>query len=161
MDEVLTAQEISARTVCADLSSARFRAGVARRQWRVLDQNNPILMIAVAAIEPDKSASEYAFRFELKGFPGIAPDVRIWDFQKNAPLGTDLRPKGSSLITEAFKAWNADSTVYRPWERQGGPHSNWTSTHPRLLWHADRDLAFVLEDIHGLLTFNAASIARG
>jgi hypothetical protein len=161
MDEVLTTSEIEARAVRADLTSARFRAGVARRQWRLLDQAIPIVVVAVAAIKPDGSAAEYSFRFELNGFPGIAPDVRIWDTQKNAALATELRPTGSARVINAFKVWNSDNTVYRPWERQGGSHNNWTNTHPNLRWHAGRDLAFVLEDLHGLLTFNAASIARG
>ena len=161
MDEVPTALEIEARAVSADLTSARFRAGVARGQWRLLDKATPIVIVAVAAIEPDGSASEYSFRFELKGFPGIAPDVRIWDTQKSAPLATELRPQGSARVIDAFKVWNADNTVYRPWERQGGPHNNWTDAHPNLRWNAARDLAFVLGDLHGLLTFNAASIARG
>jgi hypothetical protein len=108
MDEVSTAQEFAARTVCADLRSARFRAGVARRHWRLLEQTIPILIVAVSAVEPDNSATEYAFRFELKGFPGIAPDVRIWDVQKNAPLATDLRPKGALLVIEAFNAYSSD-----------------------------------------------------
>lgn len=144
------------QAVVADLSSARFRAGATRGHWRQILSEFPVLIVAVAAVEPDGSYSEYFFRFELTGFRGIAPEVKIWDCTKNAPLATDKRPKGSNRVTEAFKAWGND-TVYRPWDRQGGGHNNWATSHPNLAWNPKRDISFILEDLHGLLTSNAAA----
>jgi hypothetical protein len=143
----------------ADLSSARFRAGILRNQWRKVFYAFPVLIMAVAAVEPDGTVSEYFFRFDLSGFPGAAPAVQIWDCTTNALLALNRRPEGSPRVREAFKNWEPHNTVYRPWERTSGAHGNWVQTHPDLAWHPKRDLTFILEDLHGLLTSNAA--ARG
>ena len=142
--------------VTADLASARFRVGVKRGHWREVSYVFPILVIAVAAVEPNGNPSEYAFRFEMSGFPGTAPDVRIWDCATDVLLAVDLRPKGSRRVTEAFKSWG-NQTVYRPWDRLAGAHNNWSSGYPDLAWNAKRDLTFILEDLYGLLTSNTTA----
>ncbi len=142
--------------VDADLSSARFRAGVLRRQWRKVSYSFPALIMAVAAVEPDGTACEFFFRFDLTEFPGTAPAVQIWDIAASSLLAANLRPKGSPRVVEAFKPWGSD-TVYRPWERASGAHNNWSQTYPTLAWHPKRDLTFILEDLHGLLASNAAA----
>jgi hypothetical protein len=144
-----------------DLASARFRAGVARGQWRQISYAFPMLVVAIVAVEPDGAASEYAFRFELTGFPGIAPEVIIWDPVAGVHLPVNQRPKGSIRVTEAFKDWTAPHPVYRPWERTSGAHSDWAQRFTELLWSAQRDLTFILEDLHGLLTSNAAARSAG
>jgi hypothetical protein len=154
----VTPDEASATAVAADLASASFLAGVARGNWRRVAYSFPILTVAVAAVEPDGSRSEYAFRFELTGFRAVAPEARIWDLAVDKLLATHRRPKGSPRVVEAFKSWG-DETVYRPWDRRAGAHSNWAQRFPALRWHPERDLTFVLEDLSGLLTSNA--LARG
>ena len=144
------------RAIAVDLNSARFRAGIRRGHWRSVSYTFPILVAAVVAIEPDGSRREYCFRFELTGFPGVAPEVRIWDLATSAMLAVDQRPKGSTRIAEAFKAWGG-GTVYRPWDRLAGAHGNWATNYPTLAWNPKRDLTFVLEDLYGLLTSNAAA----
>ena len=150
----MTPEETAKAAVDADLASARFRAGVARGRWRKIFYEFPVLVVAVAAVEPDGKRSEYDFRFELTGFPGANPEVRIWDRAKNDLLEASLRPKGSNRVTEAFKKWR-DETVYRPWDRRGSQHNNWARDFPALAWHPGRDLTFILEDLHGLLTANS------
>lgn len=147
------------KAVTVDLASARFRIGERRGHWHKVSYDFPVLIVAIAAIEPDGKSSEYSFRFELTGFPGIAPECKIWDAATNALLPNDKRPKGSHRVTEAFKSWGCES-VYRPWDRHGGPHNNWISTHPDLAWHPKRDLTFILEDLHGLLTSNALAYSN-
>jgi len=147
--------------VATDLASARFRAGIARKHWRVISYEHPILVVGVGAVEPDGAASEYAFQFELTGFPGTAPAVLIWDVAANAHLPSKLRPKGSARVVEAFKDWTAPHPVYRPWERTSGLHNNFAQTFPDLAWHPKRDLAFIMEDLHGLLSSNAARRSTG
>jgi hypothetical protein len=137
-----------------DLIVPRFLAGMARKQWRLVSLNYPILLIAIAAIEPHGTAGEYGFRFEVTGYPGLAPEVRIWDLQGDQILPVDRRPKGSHRVTEAFKDWSF-GTVYRPWERHSGAHGNWTNIYVNLAWHPKRDISFILEDLHGLLNCNA------
>jgi hypothetical protein len=153
----LTSAGPAESAVDADLRSARFRVGVIRPQWRKVSYLFPELIVAVAAVEPDGAASEYYFRFELTGFPGAAPGVVIWDSSANALLPANRRPKGSPRVVEGFKSWGPPDTVYRPWERTSGAHNNWATTHPELAWHPRRDLIFILEDLHGLLTSNATA----
>ena len=145
----------------ADLASSRFIAGLARGHWRCVSFDFPLLVIAVTAIEPDGTSSEYAFRFELAGFPGVAPQVIIWDTVANTQLPVNRRPKGSHRVQEAFKDWTAPHTVYRPWERTSGAHGSWAQNFPDLTWHPHRDLTFILEDLHDLLTSNALAGRAG
>ncbi|MGB8411831.1 MAG: hypothetical protein WCE23_03300 [Candidatus Binatus sp.] len=144
------------KAITFDLSSARFLAGVARRQWRKVSYDFPVLVMAVAAIEPNGKSTEYFFRFELSGFPGTAPEIKIWDSKTSGLLAVDKRPKGSERVVKAFQDWG-DHTVYRPWERFSGGHNNFARDFPDLAWHPKRDLTFILEDLHGLLTSNAAA----
>jgi hypothetical protein len=145
-------------TVGADLAAARFRVGVMRGYWRQVSYEFPVLILAVAAVEPNGDSSEYCFRFELTDFPGTAPEVKIWDCGGNAVLSKEKRPKGSDRVTKAFQVWGSD-TVYRPWDRKTAGHNNLARDFPDLAWHPKRDLTFIFEDLHGLLTSNAT--ARG
>jgi hypothetical protein len=138
------------------MASARFRVGALRGHWRAVTYTFPVLLVCVASVAASGVARSFAFRFELTGFPSAAPEVRIWDLATQAPLAVQLRPRGSARVTESFKDWQY-GTVYRPWDRHAGAHNHWASTYRELAWHAARDLAFVLEDLHGLLTSNAAT----
>jgi hypothetical protein len=97
---------------------------------------------------------ECFFRFELTGFPGTSPEVKIWNTTSDTILAIGQRPKGSNRVTETFKSWNSE-TVYRPWDRYAGVHGNWVTTYPTLVWTPKRDITFILEDLHGILTSNA------
>jgi hypothetical protein len=152
----VSASGVAEKAVAADLASTRFRAGARRGHWRKVSYEFPVLLMAVAATEPDGAASEYFFRFELTGFPGAAPEVMLWDVAATTLLAPNKHPKGTQRVTEAFKAWGKGS-IYRPWDRHGSKHNNWSTTHPELAWHPKRDLTFILEDLHGLLTSNAAA----
>jgi hypothetical protein len=152
----MSADDLAKSAVDADLASARFRAGVMRGYWQQVSYEFPILIVAVAAVEPDGKLGEYFFRFELSGFPGTLPEAKIWDVEANALLAKDKRPKGSERIQKAFQSWGSES-VYRPWDRHAAGHNNFASTYSDLAWHPKRDLTFILEDIHGLLTSNAAA----
>jgi hypothetical protein len=157
----VTEKTPSELAVDADLASARFRAGVARKHWRVVAYRFPVLIVGVAAIDPDGSRSEYFFNFELTGFPGTAPQAMIWDNETNALLPALRRPKGSPRLLAAFQSWGPPDTVYRPWERMSGAHGDWTKKYPELAWHPNRDLTFAMEDLHGLLTSNAVARSAG
>jgi hypothetical protein len=150
--------EAAQKAVDADLASVRFQVGIARGRWRKVSYEFPVLIVAVAAAEPDGTASEYFFRCELTGYPGKAPEVHIWNCEAKAVLAENKRPKGSQRLTEAFKSWG-NGSVYRPWDRNGREHNNWATAHPDLAWHPKRDLAFILEDLYALLVSNAT--ARG
>jgi hypothetical protein len=144
----------SANRVAEDLNQGDFLNGCDAQRWRIISYAFPVLDFAVSAIEPDGSASEYGFRAELSNYPAQAPMVRIWDHAANAPLPVDRRPKGGTRVQKTFQHWGSD-TVYRPWERMTGPHNNNAHTFPHLAWHPERCLAFIFEDLHGILHSNA------
>lgn len=156
----MDADELSRCAVEQDLASPRYRVGAASGRWRMVSGAFPIYVFAVAALRADGGASEYFFRFELSGFPATAPEVNILDPVTNTRLPLAQRPNGSPRVVAAFKEWG-EQTVYRPWERKAGAHGDWRTAHPTLAWRSERDLAFILEDLHGLLTSSAlASAAR-
>lgn len=143
-----------------DLASARFVAGVRRGHWRKVSYNFPLLIVGVAAVEPDGGRTEYFFQFELAGFPGTAPAVVCWDAKAGTKLPPEARLKGSPRVCKAFQGWGSD-TVYRPWERTSAGHNNFARDFPDLAWNPSRDLTFILEDLHGLLTSNALARSPG
>lgn len=144
--------------VVADLHEGDLVSGFDAGRWRVISHRFPILEFAIAATEPDGSASEYGFWAELSSYPAQAPKVRIWDHEENAPLVVDRRPKGGERVQKTFQQWQSD-TVYRPWERMTGPHNGNAATFPHLAWHPERRLSFIFEDLHGILNGNARAHA--
>jgi hypothetical protein len=140
--------------VSGDLDDPGFLAGVAAARWRVVEFKFPRLDFAIAATEPGGSASEYCFRADLSGFPATLPMVQIWDLATGLPLVVERRPKGDRRVTITFQAWQ-HNTVYRPWDRMTGPHNNNAIDRPHLAWRPDRRLAFIFEDLHGILNSNA------
>lgn len=157
----MTTENPAEKTVVADLASTGYRVGVMRGWWRTVSFEFPILVVAVNMAELDGEPKEYFFRFELTGYPGTAPEVKIWDPNTSDVLPHGLRPRGSNRVNEAFKdGWN-NGSIYRPWERSGVQHNNWHLSHPALAWNPDRDLTFILEDLHGLLTSNASANGPG
>lgn len=146
----MTIDDPTQAAVARDLASTRFKLGVRRGYWRVVQYGFPLLKVAVASIGADGSPEEHFFRFELNGFPSTAPMVQIWSAENDQLLDSALRPTGTLRVNEAFKHWG-NNTVYRPWERLSGAHNNWTQSYPNLAWHPRRDLTFILEDIHELL----------
>lgn len=143
--------------IAAELLRPEFLSGVQKGRWRLVHQAFPILDIAVSATEPDGSIKEYVFRFELTNFPAQAPMVQIWDPSTMGRLANEKRPKGNARVERAFQSWG-DDTVYRPWERCTGPHNSNATNLPHLAWRSDRDLLFILEDLHGILNLNARSL---
>lgn len=137
-----------------DLRDGALLSGCALGRWRVISYEHPTLYFAISATEPDGKQSEYAFKADLCNFPAQAPKVQIWNLDTGESLAQELRPKGGRRVQETFKKWGED-TVYRPWDRLTGPHNNNTARYPHLAWRPERRLAFLFEDLHGILNSNA------
>lgn len=150
-------EDPAAQRVAIELISQEFISGVEAGRWRLVNQAFPIVDIAISATEKDGKPSEYVFRFELTNHPAQAPMARIWDLETNQPLPAAKRPTGNGRVAKAFQSWGTD-TVYRPWERYTGPHNNNAANLPHLAWRSDRNLLFVLEDLHGILNLNARAL---
>jgi hypothetical protein len=147
-------ENIPLRRADEDLTSPAFLAGERAGRWTIVSWAFPKLVVEISATEPDGTASRYRFNVELSNYPAAAPHVRIWDRQLDAPLSPTARPKGGHRVQTAFQPWQSD-TVYRPWERISATHNNFHSLFPQLAWHPKRTLAFILEDIYGILNLNA------
>ncbi|MGQ0589114.1 MAG: DUF7665 family protein [Sphingosinicella sp.] len=144
----------------ADLDCEAFQAGCREGRWRVVAFAYPRLDFKIAAIKPNGTPTECGFRADLTNYPAVAPEVKLWDLENDRqPVGAE-RPQGGQRTTQTFKIWGK-GTVYRPWDRQTGPHSNNAATKPHLAWNASRDLTFIFEDLHGILVSNARPLAAG
>lgn len=131
------------------MKKAPFLRGVACGRWKIISLAFPELQVEIAAVDPQGNAQSFCFRIVADGYPTLAPDVRCWDAVANASLPAAARPQAPHRTLEAFKEWGHG--VYRPWDRNGALHNDWAITHPQLAWHGDRDLTFILEDLHELL----------
>jgi hypothetical protein len=149
----LIADPCAAR-VTTDLEESDFLSGCITGRWRIVSFDFPRLDFVVSAIDPSGKQVEFGFRAELSNYPAQAPLVRIWDLATNQPLAVNFRPKGGNRIQITFQQWGSD-TVYRPWDRMTGPHNNNAINHPHLAWRPERRLAFIFEDLHGILNSNA------
>lgn len=144
----------SAARVESDLHDGDFLNGCEAGRWRIISSAFPTLDFTISATEPDGTSSEYGFKAELSNYPSQPPMVQIWDHGANMPLAKDRRPKGGPRVQKTFQHWGPD-TVYRPWDRMTGPHSNSAGTYPHLAWRPERRLIFIFEDLHGILNSNA------
>lgn len=142
----------------ADLASEEFRTGCDDGRWRVMSFAYPRLDFKVSAIEPDGTATEYGFRADLTNYPGLAPEVKLWNLEEDRKPIAGERPSGGKRVAETFKDWGS-GTVYRPWDRHTGPHNNNAVAKPHLAWSKDRDLAFIFEDLYGILVSNGRKVA--
>jgi hypothetical protein len=144
----------SQRDVQQHFASARFQAGVAAGRWRLVSVDWPFVLVAIAAAPRKDSPSEYFIRFELEGYPQIAPTGEIWDNDANDPLAAAHRPKGlRAALLFRVDGWGpAPHAMYAPWERRAlADHGDWAEKHPRAAWNPTRDLTFVLAQIHEIL----------
>jgi hypothetical protein len=135
-----------------DLDSIPFRAGTRRGFWRRQSFEFPVLFILVKAMGWDGTESWYRFKFGLGRYPGQAPSCRLWELGSDREIRDENRPRkknpdGSLEMFDPFKPWQ-ESRVYRPWEKEAGPHLDAQNKYPHLAWRPDRDLTFVLEDIY-------------
>lgn len=144
--------------VRASLASEAVQAGCRENRWRIVAFAYPRLDFAITGMRLDGSRAEYEFRADVVNYPALAPEVRLWNLAEDRKPTGEERPQGGRRITETFKDWG-DGTVYRPWDRRTGPHNDNAKTKPHLAWHPARDLAFILEDLHGILVSNARALA--
>jgi hypothetical protein len=137
------------RAVRKHLDGALFQTGVTACRWRLMSLEWPKATIAVRAAPREGAPDEFVIRFELSGYPNVAPTGDIWDPTAAVLLPAERRPKGDP-IGMIFRAdgWNGGVGMYAPWDRAGlQAHPDWAQTYPRSAWHAGRTLTFVFEQV--------------
>jgi hypothetical protein len=136
----------------AHLEGVRFQMGVADRLWRLEDLTWPRALLTVAAAVRPKAPDEFAFLFDLSGYPEAAPTACIWDSAKNSPLVGSARPRGSrGAILQIFRDdWLEGRALYAPYDRLSLANhpDDWADKWPMSKWTRDRDLTFVLRQIY-------------
>ena len=135
----------------ADLASKDFKVGAARGMWRLVEEKFPFYLFAVIEHGSDGQDREHYFRFELNGYPAVAPWAQIWDFARGMELPAPERPRRTGVQRDCFKQWTNPNAVYRPWDRYSGAHGDWNTKYPELAWNPSRTLSFALNDLYQIL----------
>jgi hypothetical protein len=111
-------------------------------------------MVSVSGATRAGAPPEFAFRFDLSGYPNTTPTGGIWDVEAGSTLAADKRPKGErvALVFRFDGGGCGPTAMYAPWDRRGlQAHPEWAGSAPHLAWHPGRDLTFILGHIHELL----------
>jgi hypothetical protein len=56
-----------------------------------------------------------------------------------------------------MKEWSGG--IYRAWNRKAATHNDWGMKRPDEAWHPKRDIVFIMEQLHALLTEQAVWLA--
>lgn len=133
------------RRVQADLESAEFAAGVAAGMWRVISLGWPFLIVAITAGDDN----ELVMRLQLDGYPSSAPAGQPWDLDLDDVLASPRWPQGGTA-SQIFRLDWSVSNLNAPYVACDriplGSHPDWAND-PRA-WHANRTVAFYLQEIH-------------
>ena len=136
------------------LTSAPFQEGVARRRWWIVgDIAWPVVLVAVAAGPRDNAPSEYLLRFDLTGYPEMAPKVTPWNLTTGEVLEEKVRPKGERVGNVFRSDLDGGTFLYAPFDRVALDryHADWRRRYPQQAWNGGRDLAWVLRILHEML----------
>jgi len=138
--------------LAADLAGARFQVGVDRGRWRLVTLEWPIAIVAVSAAPRPDGPTEYFLRFDLAGYPVMAPTATPWELEAGCRLADGRRPKGGRSEAVFNPGWQNGQALYLPCDRVASPgHDNWAQLGPEYAWRADRDITFYLRQVHEVL----------
>ncbi len=93
----------------------------------------------------------------MNGYPNTTPTGGIWDVEADTSLLAERRPKGErAAMLFRTDGWAGGAfAMYAPWDRIAlQTHANWAQEAPHLVWHAGRDLSFILDNVHEVLNTN-------
>lgn len=141
------------RVFRAHVEQGSFQSGAERCWWRLISINWPHAVISIAAALREKAPKEFAFRFELSGYPNALPTAQPWDTEAAAPLPHGKWPTGGARITAVFNpAWNHGQALYLPCDRLAiKDHTAWVTQYPELIWVPEDNITKYLKAVHELL----------
>jgi hypothetical protein len=143
----------SEKLIRQHLAGGRFRAGVDRGDWRIVNELDwPQLVIAIRAAPRASGPVEFALRFDLSDYPTRAPTAAPWDLETNTQLAAAKRPKGHR-VGMAFRAdWEGGRALYVPYDRVAlESHPAWATQYARYAWNPTKNITFYLRNVHELL----------
>lgn len=146
----------------ADLRKPLYRGGELAGRWRLATLSWPQAIIMIAAAPRPGSPAEYAFRFDLTGYPVVAPTAHPWDQRAHAPLPAQRWPRGTGVFASVFRPeWRMGTCLYLPCDRLSAQgHPMWIHQYPERLWSPSKGIVHYLEQVHALLTEGGYSGAR-
>ena len=136
------------------VAGIRFLEGVERGRWRIVDDIEwPVALVAVSAAPRENAPTEYFLRFDLSGYPETAPTATPWNPNTGDVLQQELRPKGTR-VGHVFRAdWENGRALYAAFDRVAlTSHPNWRTEHPRRVWDSSKDLTWILQKLHEMLS---------
>ena len=138
------------------VSEAPFQNGVDKGRWEILSKEDfpewPKVVIRIKARAKKENPDFFSFRFDLSGYPSIAPTCCIWDEENNVILENSKWPKGPTYVSKVFNSGWKREALYCPCDRiamEG--HDNWKADHPHLYWRSDFTIVKYLQFIYDLL----------
>lgn len=141
----------------AHLGTGRFSAGVDAGEWRLVgDVTWPYAVIAISAAQRESAPAEYAFRFELSGYPNTGPTAAVWNVDESRIATEPERPKVTYTPSPFRSDWLGGTALYIPCDRiavQG--HPDWPVQHAGDLWDPTKDISHYLMYVHARLNEDA------
>lgn len=144
------------RALRRHLGGGRFLAGVEAGHWRLISLEWPYAVYAISAAPRASAAgieapSEYMIRLEMVGYPNSAPTGNLWD-PTTGTLLTSGWPRGDRADQIFRTSWEGGAAMYAAWDRITlAKHTDWPARYPRSVWHAQRDITFIMENVYEVL----------
>ncbi|MFY0689053.1 MAG: hypothetical protein JXQ90_17920 [Cyclobacteriaceae bacterium] len=137
------------------IESNEFQSGVDRGYWEVIDSDQisstwPLVFVRVA-----QGNKKFTLRFDLSGYPVLAPKGELWDEEKNTLLSKDKRPTGCENLNVAVRmsyGGPPQTSLYIPCDRGAlTTHPEWREKYPVETWKKGDQVAKYLRFFHSLL----------
>lgn len=129
-----------------------YLAGAEAGRWLLLQLQWPIAFIAVHAAARENSPDAFVLRFDLDGYPQIAPTAGPWDFFTGGLLTEAGRPKGERVGLAFRTNWESGRALYIPCDRVAlTSHTNWPTQYPTWTWDSSKQISFYLRLVFQLL----------
>lgn len=138
------------------IKEAPFQIGVDEGYWGIynndLETTWPFIVIWVKARDMENLPDRYYFRFDLSGYPTIAPTACPWSVEGNTPLPPNDWPRGGRKTSSIFNPNWKSSALYIPCDRAAQPgHDIWKQRHPELWWYNTDDITKYLSLLYRTL----------
>jgi hypothetical protein len=130
---------------------ARFLAGVAAGDWRLVSIDWPHAVIVLSASRGE-IRRDVALRFDLDAYRTQPPTSQPWDATDGVALDPAEWPRGGPALNRAFNPqWRIDA-LYIPYDRVAlAGHETWITTRPEYAWGPDCDITTYLKHVRRLL----------
>lgn len=132
------AESAGPRSLRAHVEDPKFVASAGRGWWTLLGVAWPTVDVTVRG-----DRFEVSLRFDLTGYPGVAPTARPWDSTVGQPLPPAQWPRGPRADAVFHQQWsvNMNGALYLPYDRAARPgHDGWDTQYPGHVWHAGRTI---------------------